>query len=62
MRFDEFTTNKQPTLEKIRIDALTKQKERASDALKAERDRQKRQKAVTQMRDAQASISKLGRN
>ena len=47
------------TPEKARLDALAKQKERANDALKAERNRQKRQKAVTQMRDAQQQLVKI---
>lgn len=45
MRISEITASKPATPEQARIDALTKQKERASDALKAERDRQKLQKA-----------------
>lgn len=45
MRISEITAIKPMTPEKARIDALAKQKERASDALKAERDRQKLQKA-----------------
>lgn len=59
MRITEITPTKPPSPEKARIDALTKQKERANDALKAERDRQKRQKAVTQMRDAQKAVQSL---
>lgn len=59
MKIAEIATNQPLTPEKARIDALTKQKERASDALKAERDRQKRQKAVTQMRDAQQTIASI---
>lgn len=59
MRISEITVVKPPSPEKARIDALTKQKERANDALKAERDRQKRQKAVTQMRDAQRDMQGL---
>ena len=59
MRFSEFTTTKAVTPEKARIDALKKQKERASNALKAERDRQKRQKALTQMRDAQKAVLEI---
>lgn len=59
MRITEITAIKPMTPEKARIDALTKQKERASDALKAERDRQKRTKAVAQMRDAQKAVQSL---
>lgn len=59
MKITEITAIKPMTPEKARIDALTKQKERASDALKAERDRQKRAKAVTQMRDAQQVLMRV---
>lgn len=61
MRITEITPTKPPSPEKARIDTLTKQKERASDALKAERDRQKRAKAVTQMRDAQRDMLLVGK-
>ena len=50
MRITEITTMKPLTPEKARIDALMKQKERVSDALKAERDRQKRAKAMDTLR------------
>ena len=57
MRFLEFATPKPLTPEKARIDALTKQKERAADALKAERERQKIQKAQKQI--AQIRLSEF---
>lgn len=60
MKIAEITIAKPLTLEKARIDALTKQKERAGDALKAERDRQKRTKAADKMRDAQRDMQGLG--
>lgn len=53
MRITEITPIKPPSPEKARIDALTKQKQRASDALKAERDRQKRAKAAETLRAVQ---------
>lgn len=59
MKITEITAIKPMTPEKARLDALAKQKERANDALKAERNRQKRQKAVTQMRDAQQQLVKI---
>ena len=46
MRFFEFTTAKSPTPEQNRINSLKQQKDRAADALKAERGRQKQQKAI----------------
>lgn len=60
MRFCEFTSTKPNTPEQARIEALKMQKERAGDALKAERDRQKREKAAMQMRDAQQTMRGLG--
>jgi hypothetical protein len=57
MRIEEITAIKPLTPEKARIDALTKQKERAADALKAERNRQKVQKAQNQI--AQARLSSM---
>ena len=46
MRLLEFTTPKPPTPEQNRINSLKQQKDRAADALKAERARQKRTKAL----------------
>ena len=45
MRFYEFKTTKPLTPQQARINALKQQKERASTQLKAEKDRQKNQKA-----------------
>ena len=47
MRIAEIVNN---TFGKQRINALKKQKERASTQLKTEKDRQKQQKAVADMR------------
>ena len=41
MRLKEFTTNKPPTPQQQRVKSLQQQKDNASKALKAERDRQK---------------------
>ena len=49
MKIAEITVVKPLTPEKARIEALKKQKERTADALKAERDRQKVQKAQKQI-------------
>ena len=46
MRFYEFKTPKSPTPEQNRINSLKQQKDRAADALQAERGRQKKQKAL----------------
>ena len=59
MRIAEITAIKPLTPEKARIESLKKQKERASDALKAERDRQKRTKAADKMRTAQQQLIKI---
>lgn len=55
MRFNEFTSaaSKPKTPDQTRLDSLKKAKDRANDALKAERDRQKLQKAqktITQIK------------
>ena len=49
MKITEITAIKPLTPEKARIEGLKQQKERAGDALKAERDRQKVQKAQNQI-------------
>ena len=56
MRFFEFTT---PTPEQNRINSLKKQKARAADALKAERTRQKRQKAIANISKNNQVLAKL---
>ena len=61
MRFYEFTTPKpiQPlTPSAAKIIALKQSKERAADALTAERTRQKRAKAQERLRTAQQALAK----
>ncbi len=59
MRFYEFKTNKPPTPQQARINALKQQKERASTQLKAEKDRQKKQKAVSAIQQNNQVLAKL---
>lgn len=61
MKIAEITGGTQLTPEKARIDALTKQKERVTDALKAERDRQKRAKATAALQTAQKNLMLLSK-
>jgi hypothetical protein len=56
MRFYEFKTTKPLTPQQSRINALKQQKERASTQLKAEKDRQKKQKAIQQIQTAQQNL------
>ena len=49
MKILEITTIKPPTPQQARIDALKRQKEASTKALKAERDRQKIAKAQQQI-------------
>jgi hypothetical protein len=61
MRFYEFKTIKpiQPlTPSEARINALKQTKDRAADALTAERDRQKQAKATERVRAAQQALAK----
>ena len=58
MRLLEFTTPKPPTPEQNRINSLKQQKDRAADALKAERTRQKQTKAQERVRTAQQALAK----
>lgn len=62
MKVNEITS--QPTQaktpEQLRIDTLQKQKETASNALKAERNRQKLQKAQAQIRQVNAANTSFG--
>ena len=61
MRIQEITTIKpiQPlTPSKVRINALKQAKDRAADALTAERTRQKQTKAAERVRTAQQALSK----
>lgn len=61
MRFYEFKTIKpiQPlTPSAARINALKQSKDRAADALTAERDRQKQAKATERVQKAQQALAK----
>ena len=62
MRFYEFKTIrpiKPLTPAKARIHALNKQKDRANDALKTERARQKQANAVQRVQNAQQALVKV---
>lgn len=61
MRIYEITTIKpikQPTPVQVRINALKQQKDRTNDALKAERERQRLQKANLNLQSAQQALTK----
>ena len=58
MRFYEFST-KPLTPEQSRINSLKQQKDRAGDALKAERTRQKHAKARENLGKAQQALAKI---
>jgi len=56
MRFDEFApAPKAPTPEQARIKSLKAQRDRAADALKSERDRQRLQRAQRAMTQTKPS-------
>jgi hypothetical protein len=59
MRIYEIETIKPLTPEKRRIDSLKQQKERASTALKAERDRQQKAKQLGKIQQANQLLAKL---
>jgi hypothetical protein len=61
MRFYEFKTIKPPTPQQAHINALKQQKERASTQLKAEKDRQKKQKAVSAIQQNNQVLAKLNK-
>ncbi len=61
MRFYEFKTIKTLTPQQARINALKQQKERASTQLKAEKDRQKKQKAVSAIQQNNQVLAKLNK-
>jgi len=61
MRFFEFTTPKPPTPEQSLINSLKQQKERASTALKTEKERQKQQKATKQIQQANQILANIGK-
>ncbi len=56
MRFFEFTT---PSPEQTKINTLKQQKERSSTALKTEKDRQKRAKALAGIAKNNQVLAKL---
>ena len=63
MRFYEFKTiqpTKPLTPPQAQINALKQQKERATTALKTERTRQQKQKAVTDIQKNNQTLAKLG--
>ena len=62
MRFYEFKTIKPLTPEQGRINALKQQKEKAADALAAERDRQKQATATERVQKAQQALAKARMN
>jgi hypothetical protein len=62
MRFYEFKTTKPLTPQQARINALKQQKERASANLKAEKDRQKRTKALANISKNNAVLAKLNKS
>jgi hypothetical protein len=59
MRFYEFKTIKPLTPQQSKINALKQQKERASTELKTERDKQKKQKAVSAIQQNNQVLAKL---
>ncbi len=61
MRFYEFKTTKPLTPQQARINALKQQKERASTQLKAEKDRQKKQKALSAIQQNNQVLAKLNK-
>lgn len=61
MRIYEITATKPLNPQQARINALKQQKERASTALKAERDKQKKQKALTAIQKNNEVLSKLNK-
>ena len=59
MRIYELTTIKPLTPQQARVSALKQQKERASDMLKSEKDRQKQQKAVATIQKNNLTLANL---
>ena len=62
MRFYEIKTIKPLTPPQARIYALKQQKERASTLLKAEKERQKKQKATQQIQQAHQTLAKQNKS
>ena len=59
MRINEIQNIKPLTPAQARVSALKQQKERATDNLKAEKDRQKKQKAVTAIQKNNQTLANL---
>lgn len=59
MRICEIQNIKPLTPQQARVSALKQQKERASDNLKAEKDRQKQQKERDKINNAQKTIAAI---
>jgi hypothetical protein len=59
MRFYEFKTIKPLTPQQAKINTLKQQKERAGKLLKAEKDRQKQQKATQQIQQANKTLRNI---
>ena len=59
MRINEIQNIKPLTPAQARVSALKQQKERASDMLKAEKDRQKKQKAVAAIQKNNQTLANL---
>jgi hypothetical protein len=59
MRIYEITAIKPLTPQQARINALKQQKERANTQLKAEKDKQKKQKAVSAIQQNNQVLAKL---
>lgn len=62
MRIYELQTIKPLTPQQARVSALKQQKERASDMLKAEKDRQKQQKASQQIQQSNKTLADIRNN
>ena len=59
MRINEIQNIKPLTPQQARVSALKQQKERAGDMLKAEKDRQKKQKAVIAIQKNNQTLANL---
>lgn len=59
MRIIEIQNIKPLTTQQARVSALKQQKERASDMLKAEKDRQKQQRERDKITNAQQALTKI---
>ena len=59
MRINEIQNIKPLTPQQARVSTLKQQKERAGDMLKAEKDRQKQQKATQQIQQSNQVLAKI---